>query len=366
MAENKNQHFVPRVHLSPFSVCAEGKAIHLFNLDRNQSFFDAPVKNQCSRDYFYGQDPRLETAIQTVEGHYGDCVSSLLKPRAVIKDLHATILRRFAYLQHVRTEAAARRSAEFAFAATSVKGADFEQPSFKEAVKSAVISAMHHYAKTMSVVDDLKVRVVRNLTSVPFLTSDDPAALANRWHQQHRHAQHRSFGISSAGALLFLPLSPTLLAVLLDGDVYQAEHVGGWIDVSNTADILACNHQQVLNCAANLYFGERSSGDDVQAIAISVAHLRPPSRFDVVMAVADGRTETHTHYAVVDAPNAREHDDVLIHVRTVRPVPPTWPSFLKFRNNRFVFTNDTGAGFRRRRTATSSLWGSPPWRKVRG
>ncbi|MGH0343942.1 DUF4238 domain-containing protein [Sinorhizobium meliloti] len=46
MADNKNQHFVPKAHLKPFSVNGEGKAIHLFNLDRMQAFFDAPVKNR--------------------------------------------------------------------------------------------------------------------------------------------------------------------------------------------------------------------------------------------------------------------------------------------------------------------------------
>ncbi|UCI05143.1 DUF4238 domain-containing protein [Mesorhizobium sp. B1-1-8] len=364
MAENKNQHFVPRVHLAPFSVCAEGKAIHLLNLDRKKVIFDAPVKNQCSRDYFYGQDWKLEEAIQAVEGHYGQCVASLHKPGAVIDASRATVLRRFAYLQHVRTEAAAHRSAEFVFAATNFSGVSFEQPTFKEAVNTAVIAAMRHYAHTMTVVDDLKVRVVRNLTSVPFLTSDDPAVLANRWHQQR--VQDRSFGVSSAGALLFLPLTPTLLAVFLDGDVYQAEHVGGWISVSNPADILACNHQQILNCAANLYFGDRSSGIDVQTMAASVAQLRLPSRFDVVVAVADGGTATHSRYAVVEPKNVVEHDDVLVHVKAVRPIPPRWPSFVKFRNKPFVFTNDTGAGFRRRTTAISRLQNSPCWRKVRG
>jgi len=364
MAENKNQHFVPRVHLRPFSVGAEGKAIHLFNLDRALVIFDAPVKNQCSKDYFYGQDRRLEDAIQAVEGYYGDCVASLQRPGAVFSESHAAVLRRFAYLQHVRTEAAARRSAELVFAATSVGGAGFERPPFNEAVRTGVIAAMRHYAQTMAVVDDLKVRVVRNRTSVPFLTSDDPAILANRWHQQRAH--DRSYGVSSAGALMFLPLTPSLLAIFLDGDVYQAEHAGGWINVSNPADIVACNHLQALNCAANLYFGDRKSGSGVQAMAAAVAPLRPKSRFSVAVAVPGGKTETHTRYAVVDENDLAGHDDVLVHIKAVRPVPPYWPSFVKFRNKPFVFTNDTGAGFRRRTTATSRLWGSPPWRKVRG
>lgn len=35
MASNKNQHFVPRCHLRPFTRDTEGKVINLFNLDRD-------------------------------------------------------------------------------------------------------------------------------------------------------------------------------------------------------------------------------------------------------------------------------------------------------------------------------------------
>jgi cold shock CspA family protein len=94
--------------------------------------------------------------------------------------------------------------------------------------------------------------------------------------------------------------------------------------------------------------------------------LRPPKRFEVFIAVPDGGTDTHTRYAVIQNQDLREHKDVLVHVKSVRPVPSKWPSFLKFRSGRSVFTNDTGAGFRRRMTAVSNSWDSPPWRKVRG
>jgi hypothetical protein len=124
MADNKNQHFVPKAHLKFFSVRGAGRAIHLFNLDRAQIFCDASVKNQCARDYFYGQVASLERALQLVEGGYARCVSSLHEPRALVGNLHVTVLRRFAYLQHLRTEAAARRSAELTFAMTAVRGAD--------------------------------------------------------------------------------------------------------------------------------------------------------------------------------------------------------------------------------------------------
>ena len=365
MATNKNQHFVPKAHLKPFSLDQAGAAINVFNLDSGKAIPRAPVKSQCSRDYFYGRDEQLEKAIQFVEGSYALCVASLADGADRVLPGHEVVLRRFAYLQHVRTEAAARRSAEFAFAMSSVKGSDIEQPPFRDALYAAVIDAMRHYAESMEIVDDLKVRVVRNRTNRPFITSDDPAILANRWHQRDARTTDRSFGIGSAGAILFLPLTPSLLALLFDGDVYSAEHVGGWVDVTSTDDVDACNLHQALNCVANLYFGREDDGPYLAGLSEQMIDRRPKERFVLHKAVLDGGSETHKRYAIVDDPDIREHKEVLLHIQSIRPVPPTWPRFLKFRAGGVVFTNDTGAGFRRRSRAFSEWGDAPPWRKVR-
>lgn len=70
MATNKNQHFVPRCYLRPFTLDSANVAINLFNIDRMKFVERAPVKHQCSRDYFYGEDPALEKALQAEEGLY--------------------------------------------------------------------------------------------------------------------------------------------------------------------------------------------------------------------------------------------------------------------------------------------------------
>jgi hypothetical protein len=329
MADNKNQHFVPRAHLKPFSVDGEGAAIHLFNLVRQKAISNAPVKNQCSKDYFYGQDKNLKAAIQFVEGSYAECVSSLIASNSGVSEFHCMILKRFAYLQYLRTEAAARRISQFTFAMT--EGSGIEQPSFKEAVAQAVMVAMRQYADTMRIVDDLKVRIIRNHTCRPFITSDDPAVLANRWHQRDFRARHQSFGIASAGIVFFLPLTPTLLAIIFDGSVYSTRHSGGWIDVNCAEDIEACNHQQILNCAANLYFGKESDGLYVASAASEMMHLRPAQRFKIYRAVRDGGTATHVRYKVVHDSDLREHDEVLTHQMAIHAVPPKWPRFLRFR-----------------------------------
>src|SRR3546814_20350580 len=84
MAFNKNQHFVPKVHLRPFSLDGENLAISLINLRQMKPIPNAPVKNQCSSDYFYGRDPKLESAINFVENNYGEVVR-------LLEDGHPTV-----------------------------------------------------------------------------------------------------------------------------------------------------------------------------------------------------------------------------------------------------------------------------------
>ncbi len=285
MADNKNQHFVPRAHFKPFSIGAQGKVINLYNLDRKQAIFNAPLKNQCAGSYFYGRDSKLEKAIQTVEQGYSKCVADLQKPIAHIHDAHELILKRFIYLQYLRTEAAARRSAELVFEMTAVSGDESEKPPFKETVKEAVISAMLTYSDTMHIVDDLKLIIVRNLTKFPFITSDDPAVLANRWHQLDRRRRHMAFGIIHAGVILFLPISPDLLAILYDRDVYTTNHSNGWINTHKPEDINACNYHQALNCTANTYFSASDDNIYVQQAVNDVVHLWPKRRIQIVIAV---------------------------------------------------------------------------------
>jgi hypothetical protein len=110
MASNKNQHFVPRCYLAPFTHDAAGKAINLLNIDRRKAVQGAPVKGQCSGNYFYGEDLVLERAMQQFEGQYAGRLRAILTPKYRLLPEDESMLRRFWLLQYMRTEAASLRS----------------------------------------------------------------------------------------------------------------------------------------------------------------------------------------------------------------------------------------------------------------
>lgn len=353
MATNKNQHFVPRCHLRPFTLNEGDAAINVFNLDRNQFFPNAPVKNQCSRDYFYGQDKQLEAAISHSERAYAAVLREIRAPRAVVNEQHKSVLRRFWLLQHRRTEAASRRAMEIAAEADAVAG--IEAMSFKFDTKKAVQFAMRNYAAMIDSVDDLKVCLIRNRTQIPFITSDDPAVLANRWYLEDSRIIGNSFGVQSSGLLALLPLTPWLLLVAYDGDVYSVSHEHGFADVRRPADVFAFNQHQILNCFSNLYLHDLEHSGVLRAqVAVALPH-RLQSRHAIHIAVEDKTEGDYTRYRVVTPSEAQTSGEkaLLLHLETMHPKPLTWPVVVRWRSPGSVYTNGTGLKYVRKRYALS-------------
>lgn len=345
MATNKNQHFVPRCYLRPFTIDGADAAINLYNIDRKKFIPLAPVKNQCSRDYFYGHDETLERAIKLIEDAYGTALREILRPGYVLTDSHRTTLRMFWLFQHLRTEAAAIRSVEMSASMSKVAGVT--DPSFRLAIKEAVMIAMGTFAEAMHahVIDDLRICLIRNRTQIPFFTSDDPAVLTNRWWLTDKRTRGRSFGLRSAGTLILLPLSPKLLCLGYDGDVYSARHDRGMVDVRRECDIASFNQHQILNCRANLFVKDAEHSRVVHEAFVEAAKNRPMNRHIITYAVHDRTEGEYKRYRVIDPGEREEHTEALLHNQVIHPIPLSWPSQIIRSINGAVYTNGTGIGY---------------------
>jgi len=340
LSTNKNQHFVPRVHLRPFTIDEGGAAINVFNLDREKLIPNAPVKNQCSGDYFYGQDEKLESAIQSVEGAYGSVLSDLRKPSRPLERDHKIVLLRFWLFQYMRTEAASRRSVEMA---ADLHNFSEAMDPFGFGIKEAVQIAMRTYADMMSVTDDLKSCIIRNRTDIPFVTSDDPAVLANRWYLEDKRIRGRTFGLQSAGALAILPLTPRLAFIAYDGDVYSIPHQNGWVETKREADVRALNQHQLLNCFANVYLHDVQHKQLINDQYRVARPNRSSERRRFHVAVRDVTVGDHTRYRVVSTEEAKAAKvDTIFHSETVHYRPTHWPAFIGWRKPGAVYTNGTG------------------------
>lgn len=360
MATNKNQHFVPRCYLKPYTQGEEGKAIPVFNIDREKLINNAPVKHQCSGSYFYGKDDNLESALQFMERSYSRVLHKVRAreyQRLLVDD--ALVLKRFWLLQYLRTEAASKRSVEMSNQLFDLVGAD---SSFRLQIRESVLFAMSAFAKEMEVIDDLSVVLLRNLSRLPFITSDDPAILTNRWFKSDRRHRGSAFGLASSGALAFLPLSENAMFIAYDSDVYSISKKFGIATIKRESDIRAFNQLQFLHCRANIFPGSSFDSHELGRELRACKGNRIEARHELHYAVLDQVEGGYKSYRVVDDPSAEEHQEALVHSQALHPTPVVWPTILQWRRKGFGMENGTGVGCIRKWRANEI--NEPPFEKI--
>ena len=140
----------------------DDKAINLFHIKSKRLIEKAPVKSQCARDYFYGEDLILEKGFQSLEGEYASILRRIFDSDSV-DDAAGGFLRDFSYLQYLRTEIAIRRGL---IAQTEMADLIFESsqderpPDFTR--KEFIQLVMNTFADSVSDISDLKVCILRN------------------------------------------------------------------------------------------------------------------------------------------------------------------------------------------------------------
>lgn len=333
----------------------------MVNYWREKIINSASIKHQCSRDYFYGEDQDLEDAIQSVERAYASTLKDITKFKKPLTNSNRIIILRFWFLQYTRTESASRRTVEMS-ADTDVL-VDHPEESIKLEIKQAVQIALHAYAENLDALDDLKIVLIKNRTSMPFVTSDDPAVLVNRWYINNKYILGSGNGIKSAGIICVLPISQTVCCIAYDGDVYSIPNTVNWVETRRVADVNALNELQYLNCLANLYFANIEKSEKLVEIHKKNKGHRPESRHRLNYAIADEESNGSTRFVVVNKEDAPKHTKALIHMETIPIMPGKWPTLLRWRMKGFVYTNKTGVGHTRRAHIYSR--GGPPFEKLR-
>ncbi|TIL65365.1 DUF4238 domain-containing protein [Mesorhizobium sp.] len=345
MAQNKNHHFVPRCHFKPFSLNEAGICIHAYHATSGKMIKNASISGQCSKNYFYGEDNKLETALQGLEGMHATAIRNVQGRNGRSENDELFSFLRFSLLQHLRTEQAMRKIqqaqqqlVDTAFAGEAAQAQKPPPLSQREIIRMAMVILKD----AADVADDLKTVIVRNESDLEFITSDDPAIHTNKYHIQR--LGRTNFGLSNAGAMIILPLSPKLLFLAYDGGCYTIpDKTGAVVSLAKRSDIRSLNRFQILNCASCLFFSNLDMADEVQEQfkENQESRITTWSTIEELVEFADGR-----YRAVISSEESEASE--MLHTSARYPIPRGWPSFLKFRNPVRVMDTGTGAGIRRR------------------
>jgi len=121
---------------------------------------------------------------------------------------------------------------------------------------------------------DLRMAVIVADPKIRFVTSDNPVFIYNQYCEGGPRGIG-TLGFAMAGFQLFLPLSPDVLLLLFDGDVYKVGQRGSEVVACKSArDAAILNGMQVLGAERNLLFTAIDDTAIVAKVALDFARLR--------------------------------------------------------------------------------------------
>ena len=265
MPQNKSHHFVPQFLLRFFSV--DGSSIGLYNLPSGKIVPGASLKHQACRDWFYGRDGRAEQALGHLEGGASTVLRRILeagRPPKRYSDDHR-VLATFLLIQSARTAQAAAEANEMANKIGKwMLRKTLTDPELVACLDDVTFQLTEPAAEALRpalmetpVILDLKMKLLHNVSSVPFVLGDHPAVKHNGLYSG---AEMSVLGLANVGLQFILPISPDYAVVFYDEKAYSL----GWpvssvVKVKSAGIVLALNEFQWANAVENIYF--RPGGD---------------------------------------------------------------------------------------------------------
>jgi hypothetical protein len=285
--KNKNNHFVPQSYLERFHSVSD-RQVALYNLKSGRTIETAPIKTQCSRDYFYTRNPIFEDRFSEIEGRQKRLFAEIITKESVpaTGSIERSALSTSIMFQEGRTVTAVQKSDHLTnqFGKAMLR-ARFEADGNTELLEylpqvnisqiDGVMESVLQHLLMAPLIDDLDCTLFINKATEDFLTSDHPIALCNNLPATSA-LYGANVGFSSRGLIILFPLSPRALLFLSDSEVYRVAKANtGAAVIANKKEVVELNLAQCLNAFENLYF---SSTDRVKESLVSFRDRRESLR----------------------------------------------------------------------------------------
>jgi hypothetical protein len=289
-SKKKNNHYVPRTYLRRFAP-ANGRQIGLYNISSHLLIEKAPIKSQCSRDYFYSKNPAYEERFAVVEAIQEKLLDEVLRSKVLplkgsrdMTDLESGMM-----FQAGRTAASVAHANHMAnqFGKAMLNHSLQREgkqelleflPSVTITVTNAVFDSIRQHLQMQPLIADLDCSLFLNETEEDFLTSDHPVVLCNGLPASF--SKERTVGFASRGLVILYPISPRALIIWTDTEAYKIATGGdATCLIKNLREIIDLNLSQFANADENVYFANvgrvRRTIDAFRQREISVRPARP-------------------------------------------------------------------------------------------
>jgi hypothetical protein len=273
ITEKKNQHYLPKFYLRHFSYQNNKKQIGIFNLEKEYFFATAALKNQGSKNFFYGQDGKIEDALSKIETLLSDTIRSIIDTENLPlkqSDAHRCLLY-FIALTDLRNpirvnnmkDVISQMGEKLKELDQSVEISKFlPNVSHNNIIQSLLMQANELVENTT----DLDYKLLTNATKTPFITSDFPIVKYNQFLEINKWKGSKT-GYGTVGLQIFVPLNNKLVLLLFDSHIYKiGDKKKKYLTIDNDSDVNEINKLQFVNCFETIYFDEKATETYIRKI----------------------------------------------------------------------------------------------------
>jgi len=258
------------------------------------------IRDQCARDYMYGKELELERAFGELESAAAAVIRSIMSgnPAPDWGTSEFATLLVFMHFQWFRTPVAlARQNAWDGEMIRQLAKSDprlppeLRDPLDRVRVSSGmqVAEGLFLAARHWVLLEDLRMKVLRNISDLEFIIGDAPVVLHNQWCRRLRG--WGSLGLACSGLQLLFPVSPEHLILLYDPDTYDVEGATEIVSVSDDEEVHRLNYLQFAAADKAVFYRSAAMAPRVAEIPASVREDRLGVRASRFVSEADENSQ---------------------------------------------------------------------------
>lgn len=275
MSDKKYNHYIPKFYLSNFS--GSNKFIDKYVLSSGKIIRYAPTRSTGGKDYLYGKDGQIENIFCQLEGQWSRILKEIILTENLPRNpndyeylLHYIILsenrtlikannnmsywgEQYRVIAKLLKEHGKINMSEDAINSIEAKAAIPNLPDIKNSIY------------IMNICADLQMSLIKNNSSLPFITSDHPVVKYNQFFLSQSYL--RAYGYGQIGIQMFFPISPKYCLVLFDPTPYRLHnYYNNKFIISDPTGIRSINTLIANYAYQELYFSSSTSDQTLRKI----------------------------------------------------------------------------------------------------
>jgi hypothetical protein len=272
MAQRANQHYVPQFYFRYFS--QNGKSICVLNRNNGLTIKSASIKDQASKNYFYG-DEKIEQTLSEMEKLFSSALRQIKEDLCFEKctpENYALFLQNISHqrsrtMKAIKSNKPMRDKLAQLYVECMVNNNDHllndeTKDMFLNNIQLAEANPQEWQSMYMNIaienagsLCDLLPVILKNKTNRPFIFGDAPVIFINPYLKNI--TSQGVLGTQSSGLIILYPIGSTHSIMLIDERAYRIKKLrGSVLAVRDLKDVAALNKLQIHNASSAVYFSD--------------------------------------------------------------------------------------------------------------